>query len=160
MVGTLDLWFELQSPEGCLHNREGNGECQSVTNSQLQRAVTVPKAGSWDNICLVGDATFFWAAGGVYRQVAPRWALLMCPCSPVADTHYLTCRIQECSETKRSGPFSRSIDVSSLVVQDEYIFIQVPWLHTSETGILSAQGILSVQGRRHVLKTSTWDCSS
>ncbi|KAF2981192.1 hypothetical protein EK904_014543, partial [Melospiza melodia maxima] len=40
------------------------------------------------------------------------------------DTHYLTCRIQECSETKRSGPFSRSIDVSSLVVQDEYIFIQ------------------------------------
>uniref|UniRef100_A0A8C9NSK6 Sortilin related VPS10 domain containing receptor 3 n=1 Tax=Serinus canaria TaxID=9135 RepID=A0A8C9NSK6_SERCA len=31
----------------------------------------------------------------------------------------------ECSETKRSGPFSRSIDVSSLVVQDEYIFIQV-----------------------------------
>uniref|UniRef100_A0A8C8B5L8 VPS10 domain-containing receptor SorCS3 n=1 Tax=Otus sunia TaxID=257818 RepID=A0A8C8B5L8_9STRI len=40
-------------------------------------------------------------------------------------THYLTCRIQECSETKRSGPFSRSIDISSLVVQDEYIFIQV-----------------------------------
>ncbi|XP_053805018.1 VPS10 domain-containing receptor SorCS3 [Vidua chalybeata] len=40
-------------------------------------------------------------------------------------THYLTCRIQECSETKRSGPFPRSIDVSSLVVQDEYIFIQV-----------------------------------
>ncbi|NXS55210.1 SORC3 protein, partial [Brachypteracias leptosomus] len=40
-------------------------------------------------------------------------------------THYLTCRIQECSETKRSRPFSRSIDISSLVVQDEYIFIQV-----------------------------------
>uniref|UniRef100_A0A8C3JFA0 VPS10 domain-containing receptor SorCS3 n=1 Tax=Calidris pygmaea TaxID=425635 RepID=A0A8C3JFA0_9CHAR len=40
-------------------------------------------------------------------------------------THYLTCRIQECLETKRSGPFSRSIDISSLVVQDEYIFIQV-----------------------------------
>ncbi|XP_065699342.1 VPS10 domain-containing receptor SorCS3 [Patagioenas fasciata] len=40
-------------------------------------------------------------------------------------THYLTCRIQECLETKRSGPFSRSIDISSLVVQDEYIFLQV-----------------------------------
>ncbi|XP_010225746.1 PREDICTED: VPS10 domain-containing receptor SorCS3-like, partial [Tinamus guttatus] len=39
-------------------------------------------------------------------------------------THYLTCRIQECSETKRIGPFSRSIDISSLVVQDEYIFTQ------------------------------------
>uniref|UniRef100_F7ETM3 VPS10 domain-containing receptor SorCS3 n=2 Tax=Ornithorhynchus anatinus TaxID=9258 RepID=F7ETM3_ORNAN len=39
--------------------------------------------------------------------------------------HYLTCRIQECTETLRSGPFARSIDVSSLVVQDEYVFIQV-----------------------------------
>ncbi|KAM7330340.1 hypothetical protein ACRRTK_011953 [Alexandromys fortis] len=38
--------------------------------------------------------------------------------------HYLTCRIQECAETTRSGPFARSIDISSLVVQDEYIFIQ------------------------------------
>ncbi|XP_030060579.1 VPS10 domain-containing receptor SorCS3 [Microcaecilia unicolor] len=41
------------------------------------------------------------------------------------QAHYLTCRIQECSETTRSGPFSRAIDISSLVVQDEYIFIQV-----------------------------------
>uniref|UniRef100_A0A5F8HH65 Sortilin related VPS10 domain containing receptor 3 n=1 Tax=Monodelphis domestica TaxID=13616 RepID=A0A5F8HH65_MONDO len=39
--------------------------------------------------------------------------------------HYLTCRIQECSETTKSGPFARSIDISSLVVQDEYVFIQV-----------------------------------
>lgn len=42
-----------------------------------------------------------------------------------SDAHYLTCRIQECAETTRSGPFARSIDISSLVVQDEYIFIQV-----------------------------------
>ncbi|XP_024064621.2 VPS10 domain-containing receptor SorCS3 [Terrapene carolina triunguis] len=39
--------------------------------------------------------------------------------------HYITCRIQECSETTRSGPFLRSIDTNSLVVQDEYVFIQV-----------------------------------
>lgn len=45
--------------------------------------------------------------------------------SPISDAHYLTCRIQECAETTRSGPFVRSIDISSLVVQDEYIFIQV-----------------------------------
>lgn len=43
----------------------------------------------------------------------------------ISDAHYLTCRIQECAETTRSGPFARSIDISSLVVQDEYIFIQV-----------------------------------
>lgn len=41
------------------------------------------------------------------------------------DAHYITCRIQECSETTRNGPFLHSIDTSSLVVQDEYIFIQV-----------------------------------
>uniref|UniRef100_A0A8C8RIX2 VPS10 domain-containing receptor SorCS3 n=1 Tax=Pelusios castaneus TaxID=367368 RepID=A0A8C8RIX2_9SAUR len=39
--------------------------------------------------------------------------------------HYITCRIQECSETTRNGPFLRSIDTNSLVVQDEYVFIQV-----------------------------------
>lgn len=49
----------------------------------------------------------------------------MFPCPSVSDAHYLTCRIQECAETTRSGPFARSIDISSLVVQDEYIFIQV-----------------------------------
>uniref|UniRef100_A0A7M4F0H0 Sortilin related VPS10 domain containing receptor 3 n=1 Tax=Crocodylus porosus TaxID=8502 RepID=A0A7M4F0H0_CROPO len=57
-----------------------------------------------------------------------RWQL-MSACfpipSPLADAHYITCRIQECSETTRSGPFLRSIDTSSLVVQDEYVFIQV-----------------------------------
>uniref|UniRef100_A0A803YJ55 Sortilin related VPS10 domain containing receptor 3 n=1 Tax=Meleagris gallopavo TaxID=9103 RepID=A0A803YJ55_MELGA len=58
-------------------------------------------------------------------QQAPVWPFFMCTYSPITDTHYLTCRIQECSETKRSGPFSRSIDINSLVVQDEYIFIQV-----------------------------------
>ncbi|RLW02308.1 hypothetical protein DV515_00007348 [Chloebia gouldiae] len=54
-------------------------------------------------------------------------------------THYLTCRIQECSETKRSGPFPRSIDVSSLVVQDEYIFIQdMHIISTDENQVFAA----------------------
>ena len=57
MICTLHLWFELQSPEGCLHNGEGNGGCGSMMNSWLQRAVTVLKAGgrSCNNIYLVGD---------------------------------------------------------------------------------------------------------
>ncbi|ETE62975.1 VPS10 domain-containing receptor SorCS3, partial [Ophiophagus hannah] len=45
--------------------------------------------------------------------------------TPDGHAHYITCRIQECSETTRNGPFLHSIDTSSLVVQDEYIFIQV-----------------------------------
>ncbi|KFP90017.1 VPS10 domain-containing receptor SorCS3, partial [Apaloderma vittatum] len=65
---------------------------------------------------------FYWSVTGLDKE-----ADLVHMEARTADgrTHYLTCRIQECSETKRSGPFSRSIDVSSLVVQDEYIFIEV-----------------------------------
>uniref|UniRef100_A0A8V0Z4L5 Sortilin related VPS10 domain containing receptor 3 n=1 Tax=Gallus gallus TaxID=9031 RepID=A0A8V0Z4L5_CHICK len=66
-----------------------------------------------------------WILAYSLDQKAPVWLFLTCIYSPITDTHYLTCRIQECSETKRSGPFSRSIDINSLVVQDEYIFIQV-----------------------------------
>uniref|UniRef100_A0A8C6ZRK8 VPS10 domain-containing receptor SorCS3 n=1 Tax=Nothoprocta perdicaria TaxID=30464 RepID=A0A8C6ZRK8_NOTPE len=65
---------------------------------------------------------FYWSVAGLDKEPD-----LVHMEARTADgrTHYLTCRIQECSETKRIGPFSRSIDVSSLVVQDEYIFTQV-----------------------------------
>uniref|UniRef100_A0A8C3B9K6 VPS10 domain-containing receptor SorCS3 n=1 Tax=Cairina moschata TaxID=8855 RepID=A0A8C3B9K6_CAIMO len=65
---------------------------------------------------------FYWSVAGLDKEPD-----LVHMEARTADghTHYLTCRIQECSETKRTGPFSRSIDISSLVVQDEYIFIQV-----------------------------------
>uniref|UniRef100_A0A3Q3LA20 Sortilin related VPS10 domain containing receptor 3 n=1 Tax=Mastacembelus armatus TaxID=205130 RepID=A0A3Q3LA20_9TELE len=39
---------------------------------------------------------------------------------------YVTCRAQMCTETNRNYPFTGYIDISSLVVQDDYIFIQVP----------------------------------
>lgn len=121
-----------------------NVECEFLT-SESSHSV---KGRSW-NKHLPSWRWECWAADGVYRQVASTWAFLRCPCSPIADTHYLTCRIQECSETKRSGPFSRSIDVSSLVVQDEYIFIQVRWLPAIGTWILPAQGIFAAQKCLH-----------
>ncbi|XP_071605450.1 VPS10 domain-containing receptor SorCS3 [Heliangelus exortis] len=65
---------------------------------------------------------FYWSVTGLDKE---RDLVHMEARTANGHTHYLTCRIQECSETKRSGPFSRSIDISSLVVQDEYIFIQV-----------------------------------
>uniref|UniRef100_A0AAX7UP41 PKD domain-containing protein n=1 Tax=Astatotilapia calliptera TaxID=8154 RepID=A0AAX7UP41_ASTCA len=40
--------------------------------------------------------------------------------------HYVTCRAQMCTEANRNYPFPGYIDISSLVVQDDYIFIQVP----------------------------------
>uniref|UniRef100_A0A8D3DBS1 PKD domain-containing protein n=1 Tax=Scophthalmus maximus TaxID=52904 RepID=A0A8D3DBS1_SCOMX len=39
---------------------------------------------------------------------------------------YVTCRAQMCTEANRNYPFPGYIDISSLVVQDDYIFIQVP----------------------------------
>ncbi|XP_061259378.1 VPS10 domain-containing receptor SorCS3 isoform X2 [Bos javanicus] len=65
---------------------------------------------------------FYWSVAGLDKE-----ADLVHMEVRTADgyAHYLTCRIQECAETTRSGPFARSIDISSLVVQDEYIFIQV-----------------------------------
>ncbi|XP_075071834.1 VPS10 domain-containing receptor SorCS3 isoform X2 [Mixophyes fleayi] len=64
---------------------------------------------------------FYWSVMGLDKE-----ADLVHMEARTADghAHYITCRIQECSETTRSGPFSRSIDTNSLVVQDEYVFIQ------------------------------------
>ncbi|KAI1886816.1 hypothetical protein AGOR_G00199700 [Albula goreensis] len=38
---------------------------------------------------------------------------------------YVTCRVQACSESGRNYPFAGYIDTSSLVIQDNYVFIQV-----------------------------------
>uniref|UniRef100_A0AAY4F144 PKD domain-containing protein n=1 Tax=Denticeps clupeoides TaxID=299321 RepID=A0AAY4F144_9TELE len=38
---------------------------------------------------------------------------------------YVTCRAQSCSESNRNFPFKGYIDTNSLVVQDDYMFIQV-----------------------------------
>lgn len=43
----------------------------------------------------------------------------------VTDVQYVTCRAQMCTEANRNYPFPGYIDISSLVVQDDYIFIQV-----------------------------------
>ncbi|XP_054840229.1 VPS10 domain-containing receptor SorCS3 [Eublepharis macularius] len=65
---------------------------------------------------------FYWSVSGLDKEPD---LVHMEARTTDGHAHYITCRIQECSETTRSGPFLRSIDTSSLVVQDEYIFIQV-----------------------------------
>nr|XP_055105867.1 VPS10 domain-containing receptor SorCS3 [Symphalangus syndactylus] len=65
---------------------------------------------------------FYWSVSGLDKEAD---LVHMEVRTTDGYAHYLTCRIQECAETTRSGPFARSIDISSLVVQDEYIFIQV-----------------------------------
>lgn len=45
--------------------------------------------------------------------------------SSFPDSQYLTCRMQNCTETNRNKPFPGYIDPDSLIVQDDYVFVQV-----------------------------------
>lgn len=46
-----------------------------------------------------------------------------------SDSHYLTCRMQNCTEANRNQPFPGYIDPDSLIVQDHYVFVQVWKIH-------------------------------
>lgn len=58
----------------------------------------------------------------------------LCFCLP-PGSQYITCKLQNCSDGNRGKPFPGFIIPNSLVVQDEYVFIQVGffycrvWLH-------------------------------
>lgn len=47
-----------------------------------------------------------------------------CFCLP-SGSQYITCKLQNCSDGNRGKPFPGFIIPNSLVVQDEYVFIQV-----------------------------------
>lgn len=50
----------------------------------------------------------------------------MCVCvCLISDAQYIICRMQNCSEAIRSKPFPGYIDSDSLIVQDDYVFVQV-----------------------------------
>ncbi|XP_030643265.1 LOW QUALITY PROTEIN: VPS10 domain-containing receptor SorCS1-like [Chanos chanos] len=66
---------------------------------------------------------FYWSKLGLDREPG-----LIHLETSVSDTRslYITCRLQNCSEVNRGQPFPGYISPNSLVVQDEYVFIQVP----------------------------------
>uniref|UniRef100_A0A8C9TDQ3 Sortilin related VPS10 domain containing receptor 1 n=1 Tax=Scleropages formosus TaxID=113540 RepID=A0A8C9TDQ3_SCLFO len=43
----------------------------------------------------------------------------------IAGAQYVTCKVQNCTEANKGKPFPGYIDPNSLVVQDEYVFVQV-----------------------------------
>ncbi|CAH6942478.1 Sorcs1 [Phodopus roborovskii] len=57
----------------------------------------------------------------------PPDALCLCPASKRAlwDSQYLTCRMQNCTDANRNKPFPGYIDPDSLIVQDDYVFVQL-----------------------------------
>ncbi|RMC11406.1 hypothetical protein DUI87_11525 [Hirundo rustica rustica] len=46
-------------------------------------------------------------------------------CFGIGDAQYITCKMQNCSEATRSKPFPGYIDHNSLIVQGDYVFVQL-----------------------------------
>ncbi|KAF6714347.1 VPS10 domain-containing receptor SorCS3, partial [Oryzias melastigma] len=66
---------------------------------------------------------FYWSVAGLDKE--PDLVHLEAH-TPDGNVQYITCRAQMCTEGNRNYPFPGFIDISSLIVQDDYIFIQVP----------------------------------
>ncbi|XP_006893732.1 PREDICTED: VPS10 domain-containing receptor SorCS2 [Elephantulus edwardii] len=64
----------------------------------------------------------FWAVAGVDRDTD---LVHMEAQDPGGGFRYVTCRIHNCSEKMLRGPFGGPIDVGSLMVQDDYVFVKV-----------------------------------
>nr|XP_057942775.1 VPS10 domain-containing receptor SorCS3-like [Doryrhamphus excisus] len=71
----------------------------------------------------VTPTRFYWSVSGLDKEPD---LVHMEAHTPDGSVQYVTCRVQICTEANRNYPFSGYIDISSLVVQDDYIFIQVP----------------------------------
>uniref|UniRef100_A0A8C3T7G4 VPS10 domain-containing receptor SorCS1 n=1 Tax=Chelydra serpentina TaxID=8475 RepID=A0A8C3T7G4_CHESE len=71
----------------------------------------------------VAPNRFYWSVMGSSKE--PDLVHLE---AKTVDGHaqYITCRMQNCTEATRSKPFPGYIDPDSLIVQDDYVFVQVP----------------------------------
>ncbi|XP_020781979.1 VPS10 domain-containing receptor SorCS3 [Boleophthalmus pectinirostris] len=66
---------------------------------------------------------FYWSVLGLDKESD---LVHMEAHTPDGNVQYVTCRALLCSETNREYPFPGYVDINSLIVQDDYIFIQVP----------------------------------
>ncbi|KAJ0033445.1 hypothetical protein NQD34_000552 [Periophthalmus magnuspinnatus] len=66
---------------------------------------------------------FYWSVLGLDKESD---LVHMEAHTPDGNVQYVTCRTLLCSESNREYPFPGYVDINSLIVQDDYIFIQVP----------------------------------
>uniref|UniRef100_A0AAV2LL28 VPS10 domain-containing protein n=1 Tax=Knipowitschia caucasica TaxID=637954 RepID=A0AAV2LL28_KNICA len=66
---------------------------------------------------------FYWSVLGLDKESD---LVHMEAHTPDGNVQYVTCRALVCSEANREFPFHGFVDINSLIVQDDYIFIQVP----------------------------------
>lgn len=74
--------------------------------------------------------------------------------SSFPDSQYLTCRMQNCTDANRNKPFPGYIDPDSLIVQDDYVFVQVrkPYVCSFAEGISSLCLVIALSACLHTLK--------
>ncbi|XP_051561251.1 VPS10 domain-containing receptor SorCS3-like [Myxocyprinus asiaticus] len=65
---------------------------------------------------------FYWSVTGLDKELD---LVHMEVHTPDGHCQYVTCRAQACSESSQTYPFPSYIETNSLVVQDEYMFVQV-----------------------------------
>ncbi|XP_051559211.1 VPS10 domain-containing receptor SorCS3 [Myxocyprinus asiaticus] len=65
---------------------------------------------------------FYWSVTGLDKEMD---LVHMEAHTPDGHCQYMTCRAQVCSESSRTYPFPGYIETNSLVVQDDYMFVQV-----------------------------------
>ncbi|XP_048046802.1 LOW QUALITY PROTEIN: VPS10 domain-containing receptor SorCS3 [Megalobrama amblycephala] len=70
----------------------------------------------------VTPGRFYWALSGLDKEAE---LVHIEARTDSGQMQYITCRAQKCSEEGRQYPFSGRIDTNSLVVQDQYIFLQL-----------------------------------
>uniref|UniRef100_A0A8C5AQF8 PKD domain-containing protein n=1 Tax=Gadus morhua TaxID=8049 RepID=A0A8C5AQF8_GADMO len=71
----------------------------------------------------VTPSRFYWSVSGLDKELD---LVHMEAHTPDGNVQYVTCRAQMCTESNRNYPFPGYVDISSLVVQDDYMFIQNP----------------------------------
>lgn len=69
----------------------------------------------------MASASRFVTVGKIYAQDLKCLVFVL----SLSDAQYITCKMQNCSEATRSKPFPGYIDHNSLIVQDDYVFVQV-----------------------------------
>ncbi|KAI2668216.1 VPS10 domain-containing receptor SorCS3 [Labeo rohita] len=74
---------------------------------------------------------FYWSVTGLDKELD---LVHMEAHTPDGHCQYVTCRAQACSESSRTYPFSGYIETNSLVVQDEYVFVQDMHIVSTDQG--------------------------
>uniref|UniRef100_A0A8K9V485 PKD domain-containing protein n=1 Tax=Oncorhynchus mykiss TaxID=8022 RepID=A0A8K9V485_ONCMY len=82
----------------------------------------------------VAPNRFYWSKTGLDKE--PGLIHLETIISE-GQAQYVTCKLQNCTEANKGKPFPGYIDPNSLVVQDEYVFVQVVYMQLHDLHVIS-----------------------